>query len=67
MYMCVYVHVHTCTCTYMYIVYMYVHVHVHTCTQGCGNSEPIAGHFDLFSTLLSCNYIQLSFNLPDIH
>ena len=25
--------------------------------QGCGNSEPTAGHFGLFSTLLSCSHI----------
>ena len=24
-------------------------------TQGCGNIEPTAGHFDLFSSLLSCS------------
>ena len=35
----------------------------------CGNIEPTAGHFVLFSPLLSCSRIlciQLSFNLPDI-
>ena len=39
----------------IYIPFMYMYVHVHTCTQGCGNSEPIAGHFDLhciFNTLV---------------
>ena len=34
----------TCTCTY---TYMYM--------QGCGNTEPTAGHFDLYSPLLSCS------------
>ena len=29
------------------IIYIYI--------QGCGNSEPIAGHFGLFSLLLSCS------------
>ena len=30
-----------------YYIYVYI--------QGCGNSEPIAGHFGLFSLLLSCS------------
>ena len=36
-------------------------------TQGCGNSEPTAGHFGLFSPIPHIFCIQLSFNLPDIH
>ena len=40
--------------------------------QGCGNSEPIARYFGLFSTPLSystpdIHCIQLSLNSPDIH
>ena len=27
--------------------------------QGCGNFEPTAGHFDLFSSLLSCSQYTL--------
>ena len=43
--------------------------------QGCGNSEPIADHFDLFSSLLSCSpytlytaqfqFTRYSLDLPD--
>ena len=43
---------------------------IHPCIQGCGNIEPTAGHFDLFSPLLSCSHIlciQLSFNLLEIY
>ena len=29
--------------------------------QGCGNSEPIVGHFDLFSTPLSCSHHTLNY------
>ena len=34
-----------------------VHVVVIECAhiQGCGNIEPTTGHFDLFSSLLSCS------------
>ena len=38
-------------CTVYLFVYMYLLVY----TQGCGNSEPTAGQFDLFSQLLSCS------------
>ena len=63
MYMCIYRcscrscvhsachHVYTCTCTCTCSC-------VYTCTihvQGCGNIEPIAGHFGLFLPLLSCS------------
>ena len=33
-----------CTCNYRSLV----------CNQGCGNIEPTTGHFDLFSSPLSC-------------
>ena len=40
--------------------------------QGCGNSEPTAGHFGLFwpifnTLVLLLIYFVFSFNLPDIH
>ena len=41
-------HSHECTSIYVSI-YMYIS------SQECGNSEPIASHFGLFSSLLSCS------------
>ena len=32
-----------------------MHYALNKYTQGCGNIEPTAGHFDLFSSLLSCS------------
>ena len=47
-----YADVNTCMCTQY--VHMYVHTYTIINTWGCGNSEPTAGHFNIFSLLLSC-------------
>ena len=44
--------VHTFIVTGTAVLHVYVHLYVYA---GCGNIEQPAGHFSLFSSLLSCS------------